>query len=104
MVSLSDLAVLVNHQLILGWGLNRQVSCHFTLKDTIDIAGRAAHQIDRREFRRRSARRRARIGVVASASPTVEGDVLSSGAQFVPTSLRRYGASNYTEESGVEIL
>ena len=37
----------INHQLILGWGLNRQVSWHFTLKDTIDMAGRAVHQIDR---------------------------------------------------------
>jgi hypothetical protein len=101
MVSPRDLVVLVNYQLMLGWGLNRQVSWHFTLKDKIDKASRAAHQIDRREFRSPTSGShwRRRLGFTNR-----RGRLLSSGAQFVPTSLRRYGASNYTEDSGMEIL
>jgi hypothetical protein len=103
MVSPRDLVVLVNYQLMLGWGLNRQVSWHFTLKDTIDIAGRAAHQSDRHN----SVGDRPAVGLALASSPRLHQPrraTYCQAAQFVPTSLRRYGASNYTKESAVEIL
>jgi hypothetical protein len=39
--------ILTYSALILGWGLNRQVSRLFTLEDTIDIPGCAADQFNR---------------------------------------------------------
>src|SRR5262249_49805469 len=36
----------VNHQLVLGWGLHRQIGRFLALEDAVDVAGRAAEQID----------------------------------------------------------